>query len=152
MLNAAAPPDPSTISLIVTVVLAIAGTSAAGIIAKSLFDRRKTSAEARKTDADGNGAQATAAAVLTGSALTLLGPMREEIKRLGVQQLADVTRIVKLERTVEESQQRERGHVRQLTAYRKWIDTASKLLAERGIPIDPPPHDEGTSFPPPLQN
>lgn len=145
-------PDPvataTTGQLVIQALLTLSLGSVLSAVAAAFLSRRKTKADVRKTEADTSGAEMSAASVLSGSAVALIQPMREELARLNVRVTDQDTAISTLRRSVEESQERERGHVRQLTAYRRWIEKASRLLAERGIPIEPPPHDD--SLWPPL--
>lgn len=125
-------------------------TGCAGIIsaiANAFLSRRKTAADVSKTEADTEATRVSAASVLSGSAVQLLERMDRDVTKLSKRVTDLETANAGLQQAVEEGQQRERGHVRMLSAYRQWIEVATRLLAERGIPIDPPPQDDTTPFP-----
>lgn len=130
----------TTGQLLVQFALAVVATGFLTAIATAFFSRKKTSAEVR-------GSEISAAAVLTGANLTLLKRMDEDLSKMSNRQEQLEVEVAALRQQVDEGQERERGHVRQLTAYRSWIVTASKKLSDAGIQIDPPPHDMLPVFP-----
>lgn len=129
---------------------------AGGIITSiigGILSRRTTAAQVDKTRSESRGDDADAAAVLAGSAASLMRPMRDEMDRQAKQIQRQSKKIDEQSEKIDEmssmltqvradigaASDREQMHVRQLNAYRAWAERASKLLSEAGIQIDPPP-------------
>ncbi len=169
-LAADAPPAEtgSLSDLIIRLLVAAGATGVLATILGAWFSRRKkTAADARASQASGDGAWANAAATLTGSALSLIEPYRAQIERqeqqidrqaqqLGRQdhsleearrQIDSLAlRIDRLEADRERSQQRETELTDQLadtrselTELRTWAQAAWALIAKAGLEMHEPP-------------
>lgn len=69
--------------------LGIAGLVGVGGLLKLTAEKRKVNAEADRTESEAGKADADTVQVITGTALTLLAPLREQVESL-TRQLADV--------------------------------------------------------------
>jgi hypothetical protein len=139
-------PNGSTSDLVIQLLVALGASGVITAILTAIFSRRKTRAEARKTDSESGGVQAQAAATLTGSALSLIQPMQAQLDRLS-------KRVTVLEEEQEASRAREAELTEQLADAkaklarseaervedREWMQLAYSLMTEAGMDIEPPP-------------